>query len=101
MSRFISGAHRNSLRKKGNNAKPAELAGHLFQDFPSPGDRTFFHTPTRPASTNASHAYTAFMKFLALSTLFFAFPALAANWPAWRGPDGTGITTETNLPLTW
>jgi len=27
--------------------------------------------------------------------------ALCANWPSWRGPDGDGITTETNLPLKW
>lgn len=27
--------------------------------------------------------------------------ALAGNWPGWRGPDGTGVTTETALPLTW
>jgi outer membrane protein assembly factor BamB len=26
---------------------------------------------------------------------------LASNWPAWRGPDGSGLTTETNLPLHW
>ena len=26
---------------------------------------------------------------------------LAANWPAWRGPTGDGVTTETNLPLQW
>jgi outer membrane protein assembly factor BamB len=25
----------------------------------------------------------------------------AANWPAWRGPDGSGLATETNLPLHW
>ncbi len=24
-----------------------------------------------------------------------------ANWPAWRGPEGTGVTRETNLPLKW
>jgi len=29
------------------------------------------------------------------------FPLLAANWPAWRGPDGTGVTAEKNLPLHW
>lgn len=28
-------------------------------------------------------------------------PLLAANWPAWRGPAGNGIATETNLPLHW
>lgn len=26
---------------------------------------------------------------------------LAANWPAWRGIAGDGITAETDLPLTW
>lgn len=25
----------------------------------------------------------------------------AADWPAWRGPNGTGATTETGLPVTW
>ena len=27
--------------------------------------------------------------------------APAANWPGWRGSDGTGISSEKNLPLTW
>lgn len=27
--------------------------------------------------------------------------AHAGNWPVWRGPDGTGITTEKNLPVNW
>ena len=26
---------------------------------------------------------------------------IAANWPAWRGPHGTGVCEERNLPLTW
>ncbi len=30
-----------------------------------------------------------------------AFPAAAANWPAWRGPDGNGICRERDLPLHW
>jgi outer membrane protein assembly factor BamB len=25
----------------------------------------------------------------------------AGNWPAWRGPDGTGICSEQSLPLKW
>ena len=28
-------------------------------------------------------------------------PLLAANWPAWRGPKGTGVSTEKNFPLHW
>jgi len=27
--------------------------------------------------------------------------ARTANWPAWRGPTGSGVTTETNLPTRW
>jgi outer membrane protein assembly factor BamB len=27
--------------------------------------------------------------------------ALADNWPAWRGAEGSGICRETNLPLRW
>ena len=30
-----------------------------------------------------------------------ASTALAANWPAWRGPDANGITLEKNLPVEW
>jgi outer membrane protein assembly factor BamB len=27
--------------------------------------------------------------------------AAAGNWPQWRGPDGSGISTEKNLPSEW
>src|SRR5262245_11986010 len=26
---------------------------------------------------------------------------LSANWPAWRGANGDGVTSETDLPLQW
>ena len=26
---------------------------------------------------------------------------LSANWPAWRGPTGDGVSTEKNLPIKW
>jgi outer membrane protein assembly factor BamB len=41
------------------------------------------------------------LTFLALCFLFVQFECLAANWPAWRGPLGTGITEEKNLPTKW
>jgi len=28
-------------------------------------------------------------------------PARADNWPGWRGPAGTGISTDKNLPVKW
>ena len=31
----------------------------------------------------------------------FASRAEAGNWPQWRGPDGSGISTEKNLPSEW
>lgn len=30
-----------------------------------------------------------------------ALSVSAANWPGWRGPDGTGVSSEKNLPLQW
>jgi outer membrane protein assembly factor BamB len=37
----------------------------------------------------------------ALPFLLFATHGFAANWPAWRGPEADGVTSETNLPLKW
>lgn len=34
-------------------------------------------------------------------SVLFSATAFAANWPAWRGPAGDGVTTETDLPLKW
>jgi outer membrane protein assembly factor BamB len=39
----------------------------------------------------------AFLTLLALLTA----SAPAANWPAWRGPTGQGLSTEKNLPTHW
>src|SRR6201999_3317576 len=43
------------------------------------------------------------MKSLFLPLLILLGPASApaANWPAWRGPNGDGVTEETNLPTKW
>jgi outer membrane protein assembly factor BamB len=32
---------------------------------------------------------------------FLAGKASAGNWPQWRGPDGSGISNEKNLPSEW
>ena len=32
---------------------------------------------------------------------FLAESAAAGNWPQWRGPDGSGISHEKNLPSEW
>src|SRR5919201_1237108 len=34
-------------------------------------------------------------------TVLSAATLAADNWPAWRGPDATGVSTETNLPERW
>lgn len=42
------------------------------------------------------------LTFLISFTVLGAFSAPAADWPNWRGgTDGGGVTTESNLPLTW
>src|SRR6186997_2479881 len=36
---------------------------------------------------------------LLLSTA--AVTSVSANWPAWRGPAGNGVSAERNLPIKW
>jgi len=38
--------------------------------------------------------------FVAASSALFS-ASLQANWPAWRGPDGSGVAPEKNVPLSW
>lgn len=39
--------------------------------------------------------------FSLLVTFFVAFPAMAADWPQWRGPRRDAISTETGLLKEW
>lgn len=41
------------------------------------------------------------MRYAMLLALLAGTSAAAADWPSWRGPAGTGTTTETKLPETW
>ncbi len=34
-------------------------------------------------------------------TAAFASPALAENWPGWRGPERTGVTKDSGVPIQW
>jgi outer membrane protein assembly factor BamB len=36
-----------------------------------------------------------------LAVMLTASAALADDWPQWRGPHGTGVSTERGLPATW
>jgi outer membrane protein assembly factor BamB len=47
---------------------------------------------------NTNFPPLAFCFSLLLTLAHTAFPA---NWPAWRGPLGTGICEEKNVPTTW
>src|SRR5512146_2648434 len=38
---------------------------------------------------------------LAAVSVLVALPALAEDWPAWRGPEGSGRSTGRSPPLTW
>ncbi len=38
---------------------------------------------------------------IVLMLLALTGPLRADNWPQWRGPDGDGISKETNLPTRW
>ena len=36
-----------------------------------------------------------------IASILLTMPAHSANWPAWRGPDGSGVTSEKNIPIRW
>jgi outer membrane protein assembly factor BamB len=40
-------------------------------------------------------------KILLIGLLLLVSPSRADNWPAWRGPHGTGVCDERNLPVSW
>ena len=41
------------------------------------------------------------IRLTAIMALAAGATAAAADWPQWRGPNGTGSTDETNLPVRW
>jgi outer membrane protein assembly factor BamB len=49
-----------------------------------------------------SSAFPTHSRFLATGLgCLLTWTATAGNWPAWRGPEGTGVATENNVPLHW
>lgn len=38
---------------------------------------------------------------ISVTLVLLANTASAGNWPQWRGPDGSGISNEKNLPAEW
>jgi outer membrane protein assembly factor BamB len=39
--------------------------------------------------------------YFAVTWLLFCGSALAGDWPGWRGPSGSGVSPEDNLPIRW
>src|SRR5688572_27961779 len=44
---------------------------------------------------------TSLLSFFAIFASAATTIVSAANWPAWRGPEGTGVSAEKDLPLRW
>src|SRR5207237_246819 len=57
----------------------------------------------RTASTRGgARMRRTFLPAVCLAALGAAVPPAGADdWPAWRGPDGTGVSRERDLPLKW
>ena len=43
----------------------------------------------------------ALLSLVPFAAALCAAPVVAGNWPAWRGPEGSGVTPEKNLPAQW
>ena len=51
------------------------------------------------SGSNITH--TMRLEIAPAALILIATTSLAANWPGWRGPNGNGTSSETNLPVTW
>ncbi len=47
------------------------------------------------------HTRTNAIGFFAFGVIFSAAVAAAADWPRFRGPNGTGVADEKNVPVKW
>lgn len=60
---------------------------------------------SRAVSRPRTHCnFAAIFRAISLAAAFLisaAATGLAANWPAWRGPEGTGVCSEKGLPTRW
>ena len=60
---------------------------------------------SRAGSHTRTHCnFAAIFRAISLIAAFLVAAAatgLAANWPAWRGPEGMGICSEKGLPMRW
>ncbi len=59
------------------------------------------HSPTKFHRSKESLSLSTFLAIALAGIVIFAAPASAEDWPQWRGPEGTGVSHETNLPLNW
>lgn len=62
-----------------------------------------WHTRTRKGTGIVNRMIRIAFVVTLLAGFLLAGPRtlLGENWPAWRGPDGTGVTDETGLPVQW
>src|SRR5437870_5485743 len=69
------------------------IAAGLHSHRPAGSKRAVLSPDTREVDMRPS--------IVVLAVLIWSALALAADWPAWRGPDGQGHCSEKNLPLRW
>lgn len=54
-----------------------------------------------PAMNRGANEFRYSPAILGLLLFSIAVPSFAENWPAWRGPNGNGISNEKNPPMKW
>jgi hypothetical protein len=84
----VSGLNRARLR----STRPV----HAWSKGYWPGDTLRTGTVRAPMASVRGIGYWILLVFAAA-----AISAPGADWPAWRGPEGSGVSLETNLPLHW
>src|SRR5947208_3330622 len=83
--------------KSARRLRPVRQASNLIARLQQPAQRNRL--------MNYSDCRASRNGYLMVLLLFLSGPVLAkasaADWPGWRGPAGTGVSAEQNLPVRW
>src|SRR5205085_4372465 len=76
---------------------PPDALAKCFLNGSFRGDRSHI---LRAVMATVAHGWFAAARVLSIA-LSVCVAAHAENWPAWRGPNGNGVASDKDLPLSW
>ncbi len=101
--------HKSSGRPDLAQRLPSKLPSKKSEKGSATASRLTQNTSARPSRTTAARRRstrnpprrTAWATCILIAAAYAAPTVHSADWPQWRGPEGTGVSSEKNLPIVW